>query len=150
MKYIKYLIVVLLLIIGITVISSSIEENSTSRGVYYDNFEYTDNVKFNGIDGFQLDYTAELNQIGDFYEISFDVINDSSYDVEIADYFYHEDDSHVKYQLSYEDGESIKNGDILHSGKSRKILYRVSYYNGISSDDYSFDTNFYINYQQTL
>ncbi len=149
-KYLRFIVVFLLFIFSAIFINLFSSDDTNSKGIYYSNFQYTNNVNFLGSHGIQMDYSAELNKIGDFYEISFDVVNDNPYDVEIVDCFYHEDDSYIKYQLSYQDGSSIKNGDILNSGQSKRILYRVSYFNEVDSQDYSFDTSFFINYQQAL
>ena len=67
MKYLNGLILAIPLLFGI-IHNNEINLN-TYKGVYYDNFNYTDNVTFNGNDGLNIDYTANLNQVGDYYEI---------------------------------------------------------------------------------
>ena len=42
--------------------------------IYYDNFQYTDNVLFYGVDGLNVQYEGELSYLGDSYELSFDVV----------------------------------------------------------------------------
>ena len=113
-----------------------------------DNFNYTDNVTFNGNDGLNIDYTANLNQVGDYYEISFNVINDSKVDMEITNCDYHKNDEFINYELTYDNGKKVQQGDILKQGESKKIKYRVQYKKLIVENNYQVDTSFSINYEQ--
>ena len=150
MKYLNSLILVIPLLFGIINTDlSEIKNMNKHKGLYYDNFSYTDNVEFNGAEGLDIDYNASLNQVGDYYEIIFDVINDSSVDVEITGCTFNKDDNYIDYELSYENGNKIKNGDILKKGQSKKIKYRVLYKNMIEGT-YQFDSSFSIGYEQVL
>ena len=147
MKYLNSLVILIPLVFGI--VDSKLSE-ANHQGIYYDNFNYTDNVIFKGSTGQNIDYTAQLTNVGDYYEISFDVINDSSVDVKISNCVYHQDDPYINYQLTYEDGKSINEGDILKQGESKTVKYRVLYKNQIVEDSYQFDTSFSIGYEQVL
>lgn len=150
MKYIKLLLIGLLAVIGLGYRTFSVNaRNDLYKGVYYDNINYTDNVTFKSVDGVNIDYSAELNVPGDYYELTFDVINGTRYDIMITDCVYNENDDYIDYELTYEDGRKIKNGDIIKKGQSKRIKYKVLYKNLIQ-EEYSFDTGFSIMYEQAF
>ena len=151
MKYMRGLVLAIPLVLGVVGSNISDVKNINSyKGVYYDNFNYTDNVTFKRTEGLNLDYDASLRQVGDYYEIIFDVINDSNVDVEIANFKCNKDDSYIDYELTYENGKEIKTGDIIKKGQSKKIKYYVHYKNPIEEDNYQFDSSFSIDYEQVL
>ncbi len=143
MKYTSYLYVILFFLSSLLFHPT---DNYAKTKVYYDNFQYTDNVLFYGIDDLNVQYSGELSYLGDFYELSFDVINSSDMDVAISDVVLHDQDSYLEYSLSYDNGESIMIGDILKSGEKKRIKYHVLWKNPIDSDDYELDSSFYIDY----
>ena len=150
MKYLESLVLIIPIVLGVLNNSLLGVDNSNHKGVYYDNFKYTDNVQFNGSDGLNIDYNAELNHVGDYYELTFDVINDSDVDVEISNCDYKVDDPYIDYYLAYEDGHKIHEGDILKKGESKKLKYRVLYKNSITEEDYEFDSSFALGYEQKI
>ena len=150
MKYLEVIVVGILFVGGILFHNFTGDTNALNKGIYYDNVNYTDNVTFNRVDGLNIDYEAELNVPGDFYELNFDVVNSTKYDVEIADYIYNESDKYITYELCYADGKKIKNGDIIKAGETKKLKYKVSYVNPIEDNNYTFDTSFTIQYEQAI
>ena len=152
MKYMKVALVGLLVFLGVMFSVFSLDEKGfkSSRGIYYDNIDYTDNVTFNSVDGTSIDYSAQLTKPGDYYEVMFDVVNSTSYDVEIADHIYNKDDDYIEYRLTYDNGKTINNGDVIKSGETRRIKYRVYYKDYILDNNYSFDSSFYIYYEQVI
>ena len=151
MKYFKSLILIIPLFVGIIGSNiSDIKEFNNKKGVYYDNFNYTDNVILEEVDGTNIDYNAQLTTVGDYYEITFDVINDSNIDVEISDCIFPNDDKYIEYKLTYADGKAINTGDILKQGENKRIKYRVLYKNQVNEDNYQFDSSFSIGYEQVL
>ena len=150
MKYIKIMLVVLLAIIGLEYHNLSVTASGLNNGIYYDNIEYTDNVIFNGADGVNIDYSAKFANPGDYYELEFDIVNSTSYDVEIANCVYNDDDDYIDYELTYEDGKDINIGDIIKSGEKVRVKYRVLYKNYIDRENYTFDTSFNILYAQVI
>ena len=149
MKYLRGLLIIPI-VLGAMKFNLTEIKQANNKGVYYDNFKYTDNVIFNGSDGLNIDYTANLNRVGDYYEIAFDVINDSIVDVEISDCSYHDDDSYIDYELTYSDGKAIHEGDILKQGEKKQLKYRVLYKKQIEEDNYQFDSSFSLGYEQVL
>ena len=121
MKYLKGALIVLLAIIGVGYKNFNANASGDlKKGIYYDNIDYTDNVAFNKVDGVNLDYSAELVKPGDYYELYFDVVNSTGYNVEITDC------------------ESVR------------VKYTVLYKEYIDKQDYTFDTSFSILYEQTI
>ena len=150
MKFLKSLVLIVPVVLGVLNNNLSEVKDNNHRGVYYDNFKYTDNVNFNGSEGLNIDYSAELKQVGDYYELVFDVINDSDVDVEVSNCDYNDDDKYIDYYLAYADGKEINEGDILKKGESKKLKYRVLYKNSITEDNYEFDSSFSIRYEQKI
>ena len=151
MKYLKGALIVLLAIIGVGYKNFNANASGDlKKGIYYDNIDYTENVAFNKVDGVNLDYSAELVKPGDYYELYFDVVNSTGYNVEITDCVYNEDDEYIDYDLVYENGEKINTGDIIKKGESVRVKYTVLYKEYIDKQDYTFDTSFSILYEQTI
>ncbi len=150
MKYLD--IVVITMLFWGSVITSGLSINSTNqyKGIYYDHVESTSNVVIHSVEGMNINYSAELNIPGDYYELSFDVVNDSGVDMKVEDFYYHEDDSFIEYQLKYSNGKAIHKGDILKKGESIRLTYKVFYKNMIDSNDYQFDSSFGLQYGQVL
>ena len=149
-KNMETIIISLLLIFGIGYNIFNMENKTSTKGIYYDNLKYTDNVKINKVEGVDLDYNANFAKVGDYFEINFDIINDSNVDVKISDLLVNEDDQFINYKLTYNNGKKIKTGDILKKGEKKNLTYKVSYLNKIDEDNYTFDTGFNMNFEQIL
>ena len=102
------------------------------------------------MNGLSLQYAGQLSTPGDFYELSFDIVNDSEVDVEVSKCTYQTSDYYIDYQLTYDDGKDILVGDILEKGEKKRVKYRVLYKNRIDSNYYEFDSSFHLNYEQIL
>lgn len=151
MKYVKLLLVGLLAIIGLGYHNfTASASGDINKGIYYDNIDYTDNVEFKSIDGVNLDYSAFLSYPGDYYELNFDVVNSTSYNMGITDCIYNEDDDYIDYELTYEDGTQINSGDIIKKGESIRVKYKVLYKKYINDDNYIIDNSFSILYEQVI
>ena len=151
MKYAKIMLVGLLAIIGLGYHNLNANASGDiSKGIYYDNVKYTDNVLFNSVDGVNIDYSAQLKYPGDYYELYFDIVNSSGYSVEITDCIYNDDDDYIDYELTYENGNEINVGDAIKNGESIRVKYRVFYKKYIIEDNYTFDTSFSILYEQVI
>lgn len=145
--FLNRLIGVLFVMIGI-VLAANYHSDNDQKELYYDNFKHTSNVILSGVDGYNFDYSATLNKVGDYYEIDFDVINPTSYDMEISKLDLHKDDKYISYRLAYEDGGLVNIGDVIKKGESKTLKYIVLYENQVLEDDYHFDSSFNINYGQ--
>ena len=145
-KYIEVIVIGVLLAFGIFLDGFNAKAES-DKGIYYDNVNYSDNVKLNNVDGMNIDYSAELLVPGDFYELTFDVVNESLYDVSFADINLNKDDKYIHYELTYNDGSTINIGDVVKKGEKKQLKYKVLY-KKLVLEDYEFDTAFYLNFEQ--
>ena len=148
-KYIRVGIVSILISLGL-IFSLGASSAHEAKGIYYDNVKYSDNVDFYGVDGLNLAYTGNLNNVGDSYELTFDVVNDSGVDMIITDCAYHLDDPYIDYQLTYIDGNTVKEGDILEKDSTKTLHYVVTYKNPVLEDNYEVDSSFNIQYDQKI
>ena len=123
---------------------------SNYKGIYYDDFKYTDNVTFNKVDGLNIDYAATLEGPGDYYELEFKVVNETANNMKVTDCIYNKNDQYINYELTYEDGTPIKSGDIIKKGEKKNLKYRVSYVKMIDTLEYEFDSSFNIEYEQVI
>ena len=150
MKYARLVLVLLLILISVGYHAMANARDSLNDGIYYDNIDYTDNVVFNGTDGVNMDYSAKFINPGDYYELYFDVVNSTDYNMAISNCIYHENDEYINYELTYEDGSVINIGDIINKHERVRVKYKVMYMNYIDEDDYTIDTSFSILYTQVI
>lgn len=151
MKYVKVMLIGLLTIIGLGYHTFTANASGDlKKGIYYNNIDYTENVQFNSVDGVNIDYSAELVTPGDYYELYFDVVNSTNYNVAITDCIYNEDDTYIGYELTYENGDQINIGDVIKKGETVRVKYRVLYKDYITVDNYVLDTSFSILYEQVI
>ena len=148
-RFIDRLILLLIIMISITLLANYNLGNNKNE-IYYDNFRHTNNVELSEVDGFDFDYSATLENVGDYYEIDFDVVNTTDFDIEIDELDIHEDDQYVQYRLAYEDGDLVNVGDKIKNGESKTLRYIVLYKSIVLDEDYHFDSSFNINYKQTF
>ena len=147
----KSVVLVIPIVLGIIGFNfSDIQTLKSKKGIYYDNFKYTDNVELIKAEGTDINYNDILINVGDYYEIVFDVINDSNVDIKVTDCIYNKDDSYINYELTYSNGQRINSGDIIKKGESKRIKYYVSYDKPIVEESYEVDSSFSIGYEQVL
>lgn len=142
--------ILFILLIMISIVISFNNKSDKNNEIYYDNFKHTNNINLSNIDGTNFDYSATLNEVGDYYEIDFDVINPTPYDIEIDQLDIHKDDNYIQYRLAYQDGELVNEGDTIKNGETKTLRYIVLYKNEVLIDNYDFDSSFNINYKQTF
>lgn len=147
-KSIRFVVVGILLLFSVHIMNSHREFDS--KDLYYDHVRYSDNVDFYGVEGMNLHYSGNLSEVGDFYELFFDVVNQTGVDVVVQDSICHDSDSYIRYELSYEDGSIIQPGDLLKNGESETIHYKVFYQRPIQDDSYQLDSSFSIQFEQSL
>ena len=85
-------------------------------------------------------FDVELNMPGEFYEFTVDVVNDGSVDAMIDSVvktpeLTSEQAKYIKYEITYENGESINTNQTIKSGTSTPIKVRVEYRKDISASD---------------
>ncbi|MBP5678339.1 MAG: hypothetical protein J6X28_00740 [Bacilli bacterium] len=144
-KYIQVGLVSVLLFFGVF-----FSPSQEGKGIYYDHVEYSDNVEFYGVEGVNLSYSGSLRNLHDSYYLLFDVVNDSNVDVEITHIDGIKEDPYIQYELFYEDGSPIQEGDTLLKGEVKRLKYMVTYENPILEDSYSVDSSFHIDFEQKI
>ena len=70
--------------------------------------------------------------------------------MEITNCDYHKNDEFINYELTYDNGKKVQQGDILKQGESKQMKYRVQYKKLIVENNYQVDTSFSINYEQII
>ena len=85
-------------------------------------------------------FNVELNTPGEFYEFTVDVVNDGTIDAMIDSVvktpnLTSEQAKYIKYEITYENGESISTKQTLKKGTSTPVNVRVEYRKDISSSD---------------
>ena len=92
------------------------------------------------ISGNNLSFSANLTIPGDYYEFTVDVVNDGSIDAMIDSVvktpeLTSEQAKYIKYEVTYENGESISSNQTIKSGTSTPIKVRVEYRKDIVASD---------------
>ena len=87
-----------------------------------------------------LSFDVELNTPGEFYEFTVDVVNDGSIDAMIDSVvktpeLTSEQAKYIKYEITYENGESISAKQTLKKGTSTPIKVKLEYRKDISVSD---------------
>ena len=92
------------------------------------------------ISGNNLSFTANLTKPGEYYEFTVDVVNDGTIDAMIDSVVKTPELTNVqakylKYEVSYQNNESISTKQTLKSGTSTPIKVRIEYRTDLSSSD---------------
>ena len=92
------------------------------------------------ISGNNLSFSANLTIPGDYYEFTVDVVNDGSIDAMIDSVvktpeLTTEQAKYIKYEITYENGESISTKQTLKKGTSTPIKVRVEYRKDLVASD---------------
>lgn len=138
----KKIMIILLLVFCILFINND-RVDSRNKNIYYDNFRYTNNVDFNDM----FDYHAYLVNVGDYYEIEFDVINGTGDSYEIKNLNINESDEYFSYELRYLDDKKVSIGDKLNGNSKVSMKYRVEYKKSIENNRDT-DSSFGLEYGQ--
>ena len=171
-KKIFFALFLFLLIVGIGVGYALITTKLSIEGVakvkearwdiHFDNFEAmsgsvtptTEPVVNNDT----ITFSAKVDEPGDFYGFTFDVVNNGTINAELADFSVTPDFSTINYidsTIEYENGAQIAIGDLLPANKSKKIKVLLSYKDGIDESlypttDQSFNVTISLKYQQYI
>ena len=112
--------------------------------IHLDNIDVTDgSVSANSpsIDSnSSVGFDVEMDKPGDFYEFTVDVVNGGTIDAMIDSVvktpnLTEEQLKYIKYEITYENGESISNKQILKKGTSNPIKVRIEYRKDIVAND---------------
>jgi len=87
-----------------------------------------------------LSFDVDLNLPGDYYEFTVDVVNEGSIDAMIDSVIKtpeltNKQAKYIKYEITYENGESISTKQTLKKGTATPIKVRLEYRNDLSASD---------------
>ena len=138
----KRVVLIVLLVVSILFINTN-RVYSRNKNIYYDNFRYTDNVDFKDI----FDYRANLENVGDYYEITFDVVNSTDDKYELKNISINEDSEYFNYDLVYLNGKNVNVGDVVNKNSIITLKYRVEYKKQVVKNE-EIDSSFGLEYGQ--
>ena len=135
-------ILILFISIGFAALTANLSINSgitflpQSFHVYFDNVVVNQNSVNQDLPTIsnndqQVSFTTTINEPGDFYEFSFDVINDGTMDAALTEIvksgLTETQEKYLNYTARYYGERDIKVDDILHAGYIEKVIVRVEY-----------------------
>ena len=138
----KRVVLIVLLVVSILFINTS-RVDSRNKNIYYDNFRYTDNVDFKDM----FDYHVNLVNVGDYYEITFDVVNSTDVKYELKNISINEDSEYFNYDLVYLNGKNVNVGDVVNKNSVITLKYRVEYKKQVNKNE-DIDSSFGLEYGQ--
>ena len=130
--------------------------------IYFDNFEaISGSVTPTAepvVNNDTITFSAKVDEPGNFYGFTFDIVNAGTINAELADFSVTPDFSTINYidsTIEYNNGNEISTGDLLIAGTSKKIKVLLSYKEGIDENlypttDQSFNVTITIKYQQYI
>lgn len=169
MKKKKYLLLFLLLFIsmGFAYLSTNLNISGSSfiKGnswdVHFENVEVNkksvalstgDSAPAISVDGLTINFEVTLNEPGDFYKFTADIVNEGTIDA-MVDSLNVEGltsySSFIDYRVTYDYGREINQYDVLRAGETKKIVVYVKYKEDIDKDDLK-ATDSEINFNVTL
>ena len=124
-------------------ITGSTEVTASNWNIHLENPEVKSgsvNSNVPTISGNNLSFSVNLATPGDYYEFTVDVVNGGSIDAMIDSVvktpeLTSEQAKYIKYEITYENGESINTNQTIKSGTSTPIKVRVEYRKDISASD---------------
>ena len=140
----KSIIIVLILFIsiGFAALTANLSLNSNitflpqSFNIYFDNLQVNPessntNLPTLSNNDQEVSFTTTINEPGDFYEFTFDVVNDGTMDAALDEIIKsgltETQEQYLDYTARYYGEREIKVDDILHAGYKEKIVVRVEY-----------------------
>jgi len=141
----KKIILLIVIIVSIFIINTN-NVSGRDKNLYYDNFRYSDNVNFKD----KFDYHVDFNNVGDYYEIIFDVVNESNNSFVVEDLIINDNDEYFSYELTYLDNSKVNIGDKIDKNSITTMKYRVDYKKQVINNYNDFDTSFNIDFGQKL
>ena len=135
-------ILILFISIGFAALTANLSINSgitflpQSFHIYFDNVVVNQNSVNKELPTIssndqQVSFTTTINEPGDFYEFSFDVINDGTMVATLTEIvktgLTETQEQYLNYTARYYGERDIKVDDILHAGYKEKVIVRVEY-----------------------
>ena len=93
---------------------------------------------------FTHNYHVNLENVGDYYEIIFDVVNESDNLYSVEDLIINNNDEYFSYGLTYMDNSKVNIGDKIDKNSITTMKYRVDYKKQVTNNNGDLDTSFNI------
>lgn len=149
LTYVVVLLLIALVSVGYAAISSTLSITGVTKvkgstwNIYYDNVVVKEGSVTANLpqitDDTALSYSVTLNEPGNFYEFTVDVVNAGTLNAQIdkitKDDLTDDQKKFLSYSLTYVDGSEVKLGDLLNSGATKTLKVRVEYLENINSSD---------------
>ena len=148
------LTIILVSIFGLTVvyaalstvlnISGNAEVVASSWDIYLDNVKVTNGSVSTDVPSIRtnnsLEFTTTLNTPGDYYEFTVDVVNNGTIDAMISNIvktpdLTSEQAKYFKYEVTYQDGSSLNNSQVLSNNSSKTVKVRLEYRKDLVASD---------------
>ena len=108
------------------------------------------------VSGASISFSAKVNEPGDFYGFTVDIVNQGTINADISDLTLTPDFSNIDYidaTVEYDNGNPVDNGNVLLAGATKTIKVILSYKIGLEADDYpttdqSYNVTLTLNYEQ--
>ena len=129
---------------AVLTISGSAQVNAADWDIYLDNAKVTNGSATTDepyiITNSTLEFETTLNMPGDFYEFTVDVVNNGSIDAMIENVIKNPEltaaqAKYLKYEVSYQNGESISKKQLLAKGTTMPIKVRIEYRKDLTASD---------------
>ena len=144
-------------------ISGSAEVASSNWDVHLDNVKVAKGSVSGNVptitNGITVSFSTNLTTPGDFYEFTIDVVNDGSIDAMInsinkSPTLSAAQAKYLKYEITYQNGESINTKQLVKSGSFVRLMVRVEFRKDINPSDLpsaaeSLNLSFSVNYVQS-
>ena len=169
-----YIILIILLLLGVTfgyaVLNSTLNINGKSTiqkntwDVHFENVQITtgsvEATKVPAIENSTtVDFEAQLNLPGDFYEFTVDVVNDGSIDAMIDSVtktpdLTTEQQKYLNYKIEYQNGESINTKQLVSKNSFVRLKVKLGFRKDITASDLpttseTLNLSFTVNYVQS-
>jgi len=144
-NYVIFLLIILLLFIsiGYSLVSSNLVINGVTNirrsewNVHFSNVNVTNGNELTVVPptinntGTIVNFSVNLDNVDDKYEFVVEVYNEGTIDAKVLDCvkigLTQEQEQYVNYNVTYLDGSSINEGDVLNAGEKKKIKVSVEY-----------------------
>ena len=158
----KYTLIILLLLlvcvsIGYAALTTTLNINGNTNiekaswDIHFENLQVTDGSVSASVDASIdstktfIDYTILLQEPGDFYEFTVDMVNSGTIDAMISEVLKQgvssDQEKYIEYSATYSDGIELEEKDYLKSGERQNIKVRVKYREDINTSDLPTEEN---------
>ena len=123
-------------------ITGTAEVNAVNWDIHLENAVVNSNSSVTNVpvvNGSTASFSVELNKPGDFYEFTVDVVNAGGIDAVISSItksgLTTEQERYLNYTITYQNGESVTNNQLISANTSQRLLVRLEYRRDLVASD---------------